>query len=259
MKKKFLLSGIATIPDGKLVHSTSDIYGSILVVDFPRYRALNFDSIYEQSGFYLERPYALVHKYTRIMLLALGFIEPHHITLLGLGGGSLLRSLHYYLSHCNFQVVELRSKVYEIARDYFDIPDDERVWIAIEDAELHVRASADACTDIIFADMFDAYCMSPLQEQKQFLQECWRILSSEGWLVINYHRLPETHSPFFECLGDYFDTLLMCSADYGNHVLFASKSPVKDYGRATEKLKKMEEILNECFIPLFYQLKPISV
>lgn len=259
MKKQLIVSDIVTLPDGKIVHSTSDSYGPILVIDFPRYRALDFNSIYEQSSFDLKNPYGLVHAYTRIMLLVLGFIEPRHITLLGLGGGSLLRSLHHLLAGCDFQVVELRSRVYEVAREYFDIPDDERVWISIEDAELHIRASADASTDIIFADMFDAYSMSPLQVQQQFLLECWRMLSDKGWLVINYHRLPDMHSPFFQYLRDYFETILVCSADYGNHILFVSKVAVVDYAQASRTLKKMEKILNECFMPLFYRLKPIAV
>src|SRR5690554_5818012 len=127
MKFEQALLNMKMVLDGTIVHSTSDSIGNILVVDYPTYRVLSFDSIYEQSGFYLEKPYALVHEYTRIMMLVLGFCEPRHITLLGLGGGSLLRSLHHYLSHCNFTVIELRKKVYEIAKEYFDIPDDKRV------------------------------------------------------------------------------------------------------------------------------------
>lgn len=258
MKLKFLLSDISAMPEGKIVHSTSDTYGNILVVDYPRYRVLSFDSIYEQSGFYIEKPYALVHEYTRIMMLVLGFIEPRHATLLGLGGGSLLRSLHHYLSHCDFHVVELRPKVYEIAREYFDIPDDERVRVSIEDAEAQMKASKDASTDIIFADMYDAYHMSPVQGQKQFVRECWRTLSEDGWLVINYHRLPDSNSPFFECLIDHFNTIMVCSGGYSNHILFACKSSSVDYQRALVKLKEMEKILNDTFIPLFQRLEHLT-
>jgi spermidine synthase len=258
MKRKFWLTGASAMSDGKIVHSTSDIYGNILVVDYPSYRALSFDSIHEQSGFYVEKPYALVHEYIRIMMLVLGFIEPRHTTLLGLGGGSLLRSLHHYLSHCDFHVVELRPKVYEIAKDYFDIPDDKRVWVSIEDAELQMKSSEDASTDIIFADMYDAYHMSPMQGQQQFVRECWRTLSKKGWLVINYHRLPTSDSPFFECLIDHFSTIMVCSGKFGNHILFACKSPSVDYDLAPAKLKKMEKILNETFMPLFKRLEYVT-
>ena len=70
------------MPEGTIVHSTNDTYGNILVVDYRRYRVLSFDSIYEQSGFNLEKPYALVHQYTRIMMLILGFIASRHFSTL---------------------------------------------------------------------------------------------------------------------------------------------------------------------------------
>ena len=54
-------SPITQIP-GKLIHRTSDEFGIMLVLDYPRYRVLSFDSVYEQSGFYLEKPYELVHE-----------------------------------------------------------------------------------------------------------------------------------------------------------------------------------------------------
>ncbi len=258
MKLKGFSGELSVVAEGRIVHSTSDTYGNILVVDYPRYRVLSFDSIYEQSGFYLEKPYALVHEYIRIMMLVLGFTEPRHTTLLGLGGGSLLRSLHHYLAHCDFHVVELRAKVYDIAREYFDIPDDERVWVSIEDAGLQIQSSKSDSTDIIFADLYDAYHMSPVQTQKQFARQCYRTLTHNGWLVMNFHRLPDTRSAFFIALREHFSTLLVCSGEFGNHILFACKSPSVDFDNAPSRLKKMEKILSETFMPLFYRLKPIA-
>ncbi|MDO9476808.1 MAG: spermine synthase [Pseudohongiella sp.] len=257
MKLKDLFSDDPVLDDGKIVLSTSDDYGNILVVDYPRYRVLSFDSVYEQSGFYLERPYALAHEYTRIMLLVLGFIEPRHIILLGLGGGSLLRTLHHHLSRCHFHAVELRPKVYDIALEYFDIPDDNRVSVSIEDAALHMTGTKDASTDIIFADMYDAYRMSPILLQQQFVQACWRTLSKNGCLVINYHTMPDRHSPVFESLFDCFSTLLVCPCKSGNFILFASKSPRLDFDRAAAKLKKMEKTLDEVLMPSFTRLVQI--
>lgn len=257
MKLKFLLTDDAELADGKIVHSTSDDYGNILVVDYPRYRVLSFDSVYEQSGFYVEKPYALAHEYSRIMLLVLGFIEPRHITLLGLGGGSLLRSLHHYLPRCRFYVVELRPKVYDIALEYFDIPDDQRVTVSINDADRQIKSSEDNSTDIIFADLYDAYRMSPVLTQQQFVRECWRTLSKHGWLVINYHTLPDRHSPVFESLVDCFGTLLVCPCKSGNFILFATKSSTLDFEKAAVKLKKLEKIFHVDLMPPFNRIVQI--
>ena len=34
----------------RLIHHSSDDYGNILVLEYPQYRVLSFDSTYEQSG-----------------------------------------------------------------------------------------------------------------------------------------------------------------------------------------------------------------
>ncbi|HCS64430.1 MAG TPA: hypothetical protein DIW64_10330 [Cellvibrio sp.] len=57
---------------------------------------------------------------------------------------------------------------------------------------------------------------------------------------------------------DYFSTLMVCSGEYGNHILFACKSPNVDYERAPLKLKQMEKILNETFMPLFKHLEHLT-
>jgi spermidine synthase len=246
------------VMDGTIVHSTSDSLGNILVMDYPNYRVLSFDSVYEQSGFYLEKPYALMHEYTRIMMLVLGFCQPRHITLLGLGGGSLLRSLHHYLSHCDFTVIELREKVVEIAKKYFDIPDDHRVHVSIKDANLHLQTSKDASTDIIFADLYDAYKMHPAQAQEKFVNENFRILTKNGWLVINYHQLPDPQSPFFKYLLERFPTVMVCSGRINNHVLFAGKSSCVNGEHVPTELKRMDDVLGENFMPLFHRLKHVT-
>jgi spermidine synthase len=242
---------------GKIVLSTSDHIGNILVVDYRQYRALTFDTIYEQSSYSLEKPHSVVHEYIRIMMLVLGFITPRHVTLLGLGGGSLLRSIHHHLDTCEFHVVELREKVLEVAKDYFDIPVDGRVKYTISDAKIQLRVAPDASTDIIFSDLYDAYFMSPIQTQKKFLIECFRVLSDDGWLVINFHRLPNVQSAFFSILIEHFPTVFVCPGKTSNYILFASKSPNINLADAMTKIIIMENELSTPFVPLFQRLKDL--
>jgi spermidine synthase len=245
---------VTKIP-GKLIHRASDEFGTILVLDYPHYRVLSFDSMYEQSGFYLEKPYQLVHEYTRIMLLALGFITPRHITILGLGGGSLLRSLHYYLDDCEFHAIELRQKVFEIARDYFDIPTDKRVSVSIADAQTQLIAGEACSTDIIFSDIYDAADMSSIQAQKEFLVECERTLSKQGWLVINYHTLPDRHSVFFKTLRDIFPSIIICAGEFNSHVLFVGKNYRTLADIYTEKITHVESVIGGDFLSLIDRLE----
>lgn len=242
---------------GQIVLSTSDHIGNILVVDYRQHRALTFDTIYEQSSYSLEKPHSVVHEYVRIMMLVLGFITPRHVTLLGLGGGSLLRSIHHHLENCQFHVVELREKVLEVATDYFEIPVDERVKYTISDAKIQLRAAPANSTDIIFSDLFDAYFMSPIQTQEKFVVECFRVLNKDGWLVINFHRLPEVHSSFFASLIEYFPKVFICPGKTSNYILFASTSPNINLTDAKEKILKMEAELSTSFVPLFQRLEDL--
>ncbi len=248
---------ITQIP-GKLIHRTSDEFGIMLVLDYPRYRVLSFDSVYEQSGFYLEKPYELVHEYTRIMMLTLGFITPKHITLLGLGGGSLLRSLHFYLDACEFHAVELRQQVFDIAKDYFDIPTDSRVNFSIDDAQLQLTTTKACSTDIIFSDIYDAADMSSIQVQKEFLVECERTLSKQGWLAINYHTLPNRHSDFFKTLRELFPSIIICAGEFNSHVLLASKNhrALTDISRNT--IAHIETVLGGDFLSIIDRLEYLT-
>lgn len=242
---------------GQIVLSTCDHIGNILVVDYPKYRVLTFDSLYEQSGYSLEKPNSVVHEYIRIMMLVLGFTTPSHITLLGLGGGSLLRSVHHHLEKCQFHVVELRAKVFEVAKYYFDIPVDVRVKYTISDAKVQLRATPDTSTNIIFSDLFDAYFMSPIQTQQKFVSECFRVLDSDGWLVINFHHLPHVRSVFFVTLNEHFSKVFIFPGAMGNFILFATKSNNINVESAKEKFIKMEDELGTPFVQLFQRLEDL--
>jgi spermidine synthase len=120
---------------GDIIHLTQDEHGKILVIDDGEYRELNFDSPFEQSCMRTRYPFQLVHQYTQHMLLVLGFaVEPKTIALLGLGGGSLLRTLHHLLPQCYFNVVELRQKVVDVAAEYFELPVSDRVDIKVDNS-----------------------------------------------------------------------------------------------------------------------------
>src|SRR5262249_21924672 len=97
---------------GDIIYRTSDAWGDILVIDDEHYRNLTFDSIYEQSRMDRRNPHSLVYQYTRAMMLVLAFIKPRHATILGLGGGCLLRSLYHVLPKCELHTIELRQRVY---------------------------------------------------------------------------------------------------------------------------------------------------
>ena len=240
-----------------IIYRTRDPWGDIIVVDRNECRVLAFDPIYEQSCIDLNKPHVPVHEYTRIMLLVLAFTNPQHITILGLGGGCLLHSLHYLLPQCTLLSIELREKVYEVALNFFQIPTQNNISVLISDAKLAIRRCEDKSTQIVFADMYQSYGMNPFQIQKKFIRQCYRILDDTGWLVVNYHDLPEFGSSLIQYFLRYFTQIYVCPACTGNYVLFAGKSPIGPRNQQKIKVFELEKQLNIKLMHLFKRITPL--
>lgn len=240
---------------------TSDQWGEIVVIDRGNLKVLNFDPVYDQTCIYIKYPHIPVHEYIRVMLLVLAFINPSHITILGLGGGSLLHSLHYLLPECSLFCVELRQKVYDIAINFFQLPVRKNINIMITDAKSAIKYQESGSTQVLFADIYLSYGMDSFQIQKLFIEQCYRVLDDTGWLVVNYHELPEDNSAFIQCLHEYFAEILFCGTVSGNYILFASKSPIEDLQASDYQtaIVELETKLNIKLLRLFKRFKQLKL
>lgn len=209
---------------GKEIHRAHDEYGAIRVFDDGNKLYLSFDSIHEQSCQHKALPHRLMHEYTRAMLTPLMYHQPRHVTLLGLGGGSLLHCLHHGFPETHFQVVELRSKIVNIARQLFRIPHDERVNIQINDAGLYLAQAPAAGTDFVLCDMYHADGMDAQQAQLRFIHHCHRLLNDSGWIALNYSHRNECTPEALEFIAEHFSNIRICTVSSGNRILTASKS-----------------------------------
>lgn len=238
-----------------LIYQAKDSYGNILVTDYLHFRYLTFDSQYDQSGMDIREPHILVHEYTRAMMLVLTFINPLHATFLGLGGGCLMRSLSYITPNCHLHAIELRQKVYDVASAYFGIPS-LNTTVTISDANQCLFEIEGNSTDIIFADMYHSTEMDPFQTQQSFVRQTHRVLSKKGWLVVNYHDIPDLDTPFFKTLFNSFSEIFVCqTSNKKNTILFASKkqlnTPLQSFESTVALLEKKLEVKIK---PLFYRL-----
>ena len=240
-----------------IIYRTHDSWGNIFVIDRGNIRALNFDPVYDQSGIYIQYPHIPVHEYTRVMLLVLAFVNPSHITLLGLGGGSLIHCLNFLLPECSLFCIELRGKVYDVATNFFQLPESQNIEILIADAQTAIKFQKTNNTQVIFADMYLDYGMDSFQIQQQFIEQAYRVLDDTGWLVINFHELPELDSAFIQYMRDHFAELLICPTVSDNYILFASKSSIVDLhsDRYQTILTELENKLNIKLLRLFKKVK----
>jgi spermidine synthase len=242
-----------------IVYRTNDALGDILVTDDRHYRNLIFGSIFKQSSMNLEKPRLLVYEYMQVMMLVLVFIQPCHVTILGLGGGCLLRSLYHALPECELHVIELRQRVYEIAAEFFGIPISDKIKVTIFDAKQQLQETDDAATDIIFSDMYHAHGVNRFQLQKHFLNQCHRVLSKNGWLVVNYHEMPDLRSPFLKYLHSLFSKVFICSVSSGNYILFASKYWIDASSHFELVVTALEKELKIKLIHLFKRLVELNL
>lgn len=228
---------------GEIVHHSRDKLGSILVVDYRKHRVLTFNTVFEQSKIDRRYPHLPVHEYSRAMLLPAALSNPQHITLLGLGGGVMASAFLHLYPECRVHAVELREAVLDVAREYFELPESERLTVTIADARHALGGLPAASTDMILADLYSADRMSPAQAQKQFVDLCSRALSSNGWLILNFHRTPDPEGPYFRQLRRLFADLLVFKSKTNNIVIYASKKPVETLHWKDPLLVRLEEQL----------------
>ncbi len=224
-----------------------DEYGPIYVYDDGPYRYMSFGSGGEQSRIERSRPEYPVYQYLQAMLLGLLYQpDPQRALMLGLGGGSLVHALLSYSASLQVCVVELRQQVRDIASEYFLLPDTQRLTITISDA-LEYLCQESTPSDLIFTDLFSDSGMQHQQLQKEYLEQCYRLLSDQGVLVLNlwdegygYHPLANQQ------LSDLFgDNWLCCTVDSGNLIAFAFKNgkPESNPRALLNGAKKLEKKL----------------
>ncbi len=234
-----------------------DDVGSLVVLQKGEIRVLSFGSSLEQSRVDMQRPYCLSHEYTQVMLLGLVLTEAHHVTVLGLGGGGLAHCLSHYFPQMVSTFVELRPKVVEIARRWFELPESDNLQVVCGDALEYLQSAAPASTDLLLSDLYEASGMSERQAQLAFIEQAARVLRPEGWLVLNFHALPAKGSSLTEALRQYFADVYVCDLFRGNWVLFCGRSAS---GYSSQQLKRRAKQTGlQLELPLAYYYKQLRV
>ncbi|MEX0632420.1 hypothetical protein M8494_11355 [Serratia ureilytica] len=120
-------------------------------------------------------------------------------------------------------VVELRAAVIAVAPLFYAAGHRHHRACATADAMDFVRARpVETRYDLIFSDLYSAFAMDPQQGTQTFLENCAARLNDGGWLVLNYHDLPDENSLLYHSLQRIFGTVLFCVAPSGNVIIYAT-------------------------------------
>lgn len=208
---------------GREVFRAYDDYGPLLVFDDGNKRYLSFSELDEQSCQLKSNPFQLQHDYSQAMLLVLLFCKPGSMLLLGLGGGTLVTTLHHILADLTITVVELRPKVVDVAYRYFQMPRCKRISVVIDDAGEFISQSESEKVDVLFSDIYGEEGLDLQQTQDWFIAACAERLNDDGWLVLNCWQHQRGDKAMRHALRAYFEDVRVCATAEGNWVVLAGK------------------------------------
>ncbi len=201
-------------------------HGKPFAFDHGDMRTLHFDEKYIQSAMRISAPDDLLLSYTKAMM---GFLlfhpAPHHILMIGLGGGSLAKYCYRKLPATRITAIELDPDVIAL-RDTFCIPeDDHRFQVVQADATDYLSAMHDK-VDIILHDGFTADGLAPGLSHQDFFQQCHDVLEQNGVLVTNFWGDTADLGPLMTQLYDVFQgNLWWVDADSSfNRIVFSGKN-----------------------------------
>lgn len=159
--------------------------GKPYVVERKGILELHFDRLSIQSEMDISMPDELVLGYTRAMMSFL-LLEPSpkHITMIGLGGGSLAKYCYRYLPQTDMTVVEINPDVIALRNAFAIPPDDARFRVLLGDGAAYVSAP-DTALQVLLVDGFDADGQTIQLSSQGFYNNCFAALADGGMMVAN--------------------------------------------------------------------------
>jgi spermidine synthase len=186
-------------------------------------RYLHFGTEWVQGAMRIARPFALELDYQKQMMAPLLFLpEPRRIVQLGLGAAALAKACWRALPQAQIVVVELSAEVVDAARQWFKLPDSERLAVTLEDAEAfvaHPRRRGSA--DWLQVDLYDAAARGPVCDSVEFYRHCRGLLAAPGVAAINL--FGRGFEPSFARIAAAFDdrAIVLPEAEAGNRIVLA--------------------------------------
>ena len=175
----------------KLIHSQRSLYREVLVYESDGERCMCFTRycrVGRQSCMNVREPDRIVMNYPQLMLSAL-FVDPspRSVLIVGLGGGTIPRTLERMLPQAQIDVVEIDPAVINVARDYFAFRQSERVRVFEADGRVFVKRALreNRRYDLIMLDAFDHEYIPEHLLTQEFLREVRALLADNGVLAAN--------------------------------------------------------------------------
>jgi len=141
--------------------------------------------------------YGSLQRILRYGLRNIGYdkiLEMNHILLLGVAGGSVVKTLVDEIQYKNkITGVEIDPDMIEVANKYFNLNKIEQLKIVIDDAFEFVLKTKEKY-NLIIIDVFEDTKMPNFLFQKFFLDRICELLKDNGFILFNTMILDEAHN-----------------------------------------------------------------
>ncbi|MCF8077849.1 MAG: fused MFS/spermidine synthase [Desulfobacterales bacterium] len=159
----------------------------ILVVDKADRRYLRFgaaDNGY-QSSISLSDPEAVPMEYIRAAMLGMVMApEPERVLMVGLGGGAFTSLLRRHFPNLWIDAVEIDPVVVEAAGKFFNVREDERFRIYVEDGAKFIQ-DAQSSYDLILLDAYSGEGVPEKLVSREFFQAVKTKMNEGGVVAAN--------------------------------------------------------------------------
>lgn len=234
---KHLLRGLTNISAADDAVDVSEINGV---------RALHLGSATVQSAMRIRDPFALELSYTRaIMCFLLFHPNARQMLTIGLGGGSVAKYVYANCPDIVSKVLEINTKVIQVARNQFHVPDDtDRLEVIVADG-LQYLAEHTNITDVLLIDAFDRNGIPPGFCSQDFFDQCEGILRYDGVFVINLWGSDKNFDVYLYRIEQSFNgnVLMLPTGKPGNIAVFGFKREPADLriSHLRERAKTLEK------------------
>ena len=234
----------AVLADPPLIHSERSLYRQVFVYGDSYTRCLCFTrecKIGRQSCIDLQQPNRLMFEYTQMMLGSLLLNpDPRSILIIGLGGGTLPRTLGKLLPEADIDVVEIDPAVVSVAGQYFNYQPSAHQHVYEEDGRAYVRRMlrTDKRYQLIMLDAYDNQYIPEHLLTQEFLTQVRSLLAPNGIVAANTFsssRLYQNESVTYRAVfGEFYN---LKSA---NRVILASNAPLPSVAQATRNAEHFD-------------------
>lgn len=195
----------------EVIYEKTSLYRNITVTDDGNRICMQFASkgyyVSQQSCQYKHDPDKLVFDYAKLVMAGLiANPDPERILIIGLGGGTLPKTLHQLYPEAKIDSVEIDPAVVEVAKRFFGFEESENVKVIERDGRVFVKQAQrfNREYDFIILDAFNGDYIPEHLMTKEWLEEVKSILTDDGVVVANtfsasrlYHNESVTYEAAF--------------------------------------------------------------